>query len=76
MKDQAHEAGTLSGCSACRETVYEPGWYQMLRRLSEPVEERALHLVCEPIGIEAPAADPWLRSAPPATTAAVHASGF
>jgi hypothetical protein len=48
MESEMHEAGTVAGCPTCRQFVYEPGWYQMLRRLSEPErdQEVVLSLVC------------------------------
>jgi hypothetical protein len=65
MGNEMHEAGTLSGCATCREAVYEPGWYQMLRRISGPGEDGALHLVCDG-GQQAERAgvDPWAHEAP------------
>jgi hypothetical protein len=67
MENAAHEAGTLSGCKGCREAAYEPGWYQMLRRLSGPADERSMDIACQaaPLGHEGPVSDPWLREAPP-----------
>ena len=67
MENAAHEAGTLSGCKGCRAAAYEPGWYQMLRRLSGPADEGSTHLACEAaaLGHEGPVSDPWLREAPP-----------
>lgn len=46
MENETHQAGTVAGCTNCREVVYEPGWYQMLRRLAEPDQPPSLHLVC------------------------------
>lgn len=48
MESEMHEAGTVAGCPTCRQFVYEPGWYQMLRRLSEPERDQEvdLSLVC------------------------------
>jgi hypothetical protein len=65
MENEMHEAGTLTGCSTCREAVYEPGWYQMLRRISGPGEDRQLHLVCDGTKqAEAATDDPWIHEAP------------
>ena len=72
MENPRHEAGTLSGCTGCRDAAYEPGWYQMLRRLSGPAEERSLHLACDAgfMGSDNVVADPWLREAPPRVSTA------
>lgn len=56
MESKTHEAGTVAGCVNCREVVYEPGWYQMLRCLSEPEQPQGLLLVCGAPGTKA--ADP------------------
>lgn len=71
MENARHEAGTLSGCTGCRDAAYEPGWYQMLRRLSGPAEERSLHLACDaaPTAFES-VVDPWFREAPPRVSTA------
>jgi len=46
MDHATHEAGTIPECPACVEAAYEPGWYALLRRLSErPEEEQGLLLV-------------------------------
>jgi hypothetical protein len=58
MENKAHQPGTVAGCPSCREVVYEPGWYQMLRRLAEPDRPRSLHLACgDP--------HPWTRAPDP-----------
>jgi hypothetical protein len=48
MENETHRAGTVAGCTNCRDVVYEPGWYQMLRRIAEPDQPPSLHLVCGP----------------------------
>ena len=57
METKTHQAGTVAGCTNCREVVYEPGWYQMLRRLAEPDQPQSLHLVCGDGHPETAAAD-------------------
>ena len=73
MENKTHQAGTVAVCTNCREVVYEPGWYQMLRRLAEPDQPRSLHLVCGDGHRETAAAGPfpdaWAAGAPgPATS--------
>jgi hypothetical protein len=72
MENKTHQAGTVAGCTNCREVVYEPGWYQMLRRLAEPDQPRSLHLVCglDHPGTKAPDPSPgaWTTGAPALAT--------
>jgi hypothetical protein len=72
MENKSHQAGTVAGCTNCREVVYEPGWYQMLRRLAEPDQPRSLHLVCGTAhsGTEGPGPSPetWTAGAPALAT--------
>jgi hypothetical protein len=70
MESKTHQAGTVAGCTNCREVVYEPGWYQMLRRLAEPDQPRSLHLVCGPAHseTEAPSPETWTTGAPALAT--------
>jgi hypothetical protein len=39
MEHDTHEAGTVPECVHCAEVAYEPGWYGMLHRLSQTLEE-------------------------------------
>jgi hypothetical protein len=75
MENKTHHAGSVAGCSNCREVVYEPGWYQMLRRLAEPDQPRSLHLVCGDGHRETAAADPssdaWSAGAPALATSSL-----
>lgn len=75
MENKTHQAGTVAGCANCREVVYEPGWYQMLRRLAEPDQPRSLHLVCADGHRETAAADAspntWTGGAPALATSSL-----
>lgn len=75
MENKTHQAGTVAGCTNCREVVYEPGWYQMLRRLAEPDQPRSLHLVCgsDHPGTKAPdpSPDAWTTEAPALATSSL-----
>jgi hypothetical protein len=75
MENKTHQAGTVAGCTNCREVVYEPGWYQMLRRLAEPDQPRGLHLVCGDGHRETAAADAspnaWSAGAPALATSSL-----
>jgi hypothetical protein len=75
MENKTHQAGTVAGCSNCREVVYEPGWYQMLRRLAEPDQPRSLHLVCGTAHRENAPSDPspdaWTAWAPALATSSL-----
>ncbi len=40
MEEQGtHEAGTIPECAHCVAVAYEPGWYAMLQRLSQRLED-------------------------------------
>ena len=39
MDHDTHAAGTIPECVQCHESAYEPGWYAMLHRLSQRLEE-------------------------------------
>lgn len=75
MENKTHQAGTVAGCTNCREVVYEPGWYQMLRRLSGPAEPPSLHLVCgagDPgVATPDPSPDAWTTAAPALATSSL-----
>jgi hypothetical protein len=45
MGHMDHEAGTFAECEECQDVAYEPGWYALLRRISDPSEARELWLV-------------------------------
>jgi hypothetical protein len=42
MDHGTHVAGTIPECPGCLEAAYEPGWYSLLRRLSERPEDQEL----------------------------------
>ncbi|MEX2275588.1 MAG: hypothetical protein WEA10_08540 [Actinomycetota bacterium] len=37
-----HDPGTFAECEECQDVAYEPGWYSLLKRLSDPKESRDL----------------------------------
>lgn len=45
MGHMDHDPGTFAECDECRDVAYEPGWYALLKRLSDPSEARDLWLV-------------------------------
>jgi hypothetical protein len=48
MDHANHDAGTEPECMKCRAVAYEPGWYAMLQRLSQSVEEAETYFVPPP----------------------------
>jgi hypothetical protein len=67
MENKTHQAGTVAACTNCREVVYEPGWYQMLRRIAAPDQPRSLHLVCG-AGHSGTDTETWTTGAPALAT--------
>lgn len=42
MEHVNHDPGTFAECEECQDVAYEPGWYSLLKRLSDPKESRDL----------------------------------